>query len=338
MKKTSNVIVTLLTTLLLLLSIFQVPVKAAEDTESVVLKKNDGYMLYYKSVCDSEFEFAFSKDSGADENSLGFTNSVKDQLEGDALNVAYVDESIYNNYFTPEGKAYIWIRNAEGEMKEAGLEVDLSNFVTDEMTEKVSTTTKRIKTIETEENVEYRTNNNVNQTVTVGKVDITDDKEAKYYYQIVKVTESTPELNELFNLAEEIANDVEGTYDSLAITKEFYDLYNSQEPAVDDSNWKEVNNFSVLQPEDTQTGDRYIVWLKKVDGTETVRDAKFLKSKHDYIPTYVTEEDKIVTETVKLPVTYDSIVLIVAFAAIVVAIIVLVVLKNRTNKKETNKK
>ena len=41
---------------------FQLPVMA-NTKDNVILEKAEGYLIYYKDICNNEFELAFSNDS-----------------------------------------------------------------------------------------------------------------------------------------------------------------------------------------------------------------------------------------------------------------------------------
>ena len=114
MKKTTIKLVAFGMLVLMLLSIFTVPVKA-ETYEKVVLKKADKeFLIYYKDICNDEFEFAFSVDNSQPADDL-FTRSAKDQADEGALDVAYIDATLYDTYFATN-KAYIWIRHNKDQM------------------------------------------------------------------------------------------------------------------------------------------------------------------------------------------------------------------------------
>ena len=109
------------------------------------------------------------------------------------------------------------------------------------------------------------------------------------------------------------------------------DLYTQLMP----TDWTEVDNSEILQPEEAREGDKYIVYIKEEQGQTSTIDAKFLVCRYEE-DQGKNQEEKTITETVKLPVTYDSIALIVALAIIILAIIIVAILKLKANKKEKN--
>ena len=74
--------------------------------------------------------------------------------------------------------------------------------------------------------------------------------------------------------------------------------------------------------------------MKKVgDNQETTVDVQFLTAFDDYQPNIIKEQ-KITQETTKLPITYDSIALIVILAVVVVALVVVFIRMKKLNKHE----
>ena len=61
-------------------------------------------------------------------------------------------------------------------------------------------------------------------------------------------------------------------------------------------------------------------------------------SKYDYEEKRVKEEDKVITETVKLPVTFDSgAILFTVLGIIIIALAILIFIRVKSNKKAENK-
>lgn len=136
----------------------------------------------------------------------------------------------------------------------------------------------------------------------------------------------------MFELAEEIDKGTNNTYDSLCLTKQFYDLYIKLIPET--TKWTEVTNSEILQPEKTVDGDKYIVWIKEETDTDSTIDAKFLRCVYEYDEGRNQKEETIV-ETVKLPVTFDSgTILFIALGIIAIALIIIIIAKVRSSRKE----
>ena len=259
MKKSTIKLVAFGMLVLMLLSIFTVPVKA-ETYEKVVLKKaNKEFLIYYKDICNDEFEFAFSLDKSQPTDDL-FTRSAKDQADEGALDVAYVDETLYDTYFTTN-KAYIWIRDNNDQMLVSADLVDLTDALNDGMIELVNNTTKRIDVDTTQTHETHEMVDGVDTTVTTGKVVVDEKGGAKYSYTLTRLTDTTTKANKLFDLAEALKEDISDTYTNLSLSKQFYDLYMELMPT--NSEWTEVENSEILQPDNTVEGDKYIVYLKE---------------------------------------------------------------------------
>ena len=331
MKNSKIKLVALLSLVLMLLSIFTMPAQAATNEKIILKKANDEFLIYYKEICNEEFEFAFSLDPKEEEDNLIFTKSAKDQLTETALNVAYVDEYLFTNYFNSDKPTYIWVRNNEGKMLVSADLVNLDEAILEETVELVKKKKKRIKThIETTE-PKTEIVDGVETTVTTGKL-VLDNKENKYSYELIKVANNA-DAEELFNLVEKLQkNEKLGTYENLTFASKFYDLYNKLMPKTSD--WTQVDDSEILQPENTLEGEKYIVYLKDEQG---VVDVQFLTSVYK-VEEGVKEETETITETVKLPVTFDSgSILFIILAVIVLALVIVTIVRVKANKKDEKK-
>lgn len=325
---------------IMLIGIVSVPVLASTN-EKVILKNSDNeYLIYFKEFCRKEFQFAISKDSKTAEADLNFVNSAKDQPASVAgtLNVAYIDEASFESIFGKNPTslvAYIWVKDAEDNTVIKADKLDLNEAVTDKMIETVNGTTKRID-VDTEK--QYQRNvveDGVSKTVTVGKVVLNEKEGAKYSYVLTKLDNKTTGANKLFELADTLKNSIDDTYTNLSLSKQFYDLYVKLMPS--DSEWTAVENSEILQPENTVDGDKYIVYIKETKGNDETVDAKFLTCvyKED---AGVDKEEKTITETVKLPVTFDSgAILFTILGIIIIALAIFVFIRIKSNKKDENK-
>lgn len=330
--------------ILMLLSLVQLPIMAATKNETavskIILKKaENAYMIYYKDICNEEFEFAFA--TSKNEKTLNFTSSAKDQVTNEGLNIAYITEATLNTYFADSDVAYIWIRDVNDNILVEADEINLKNVLDDEMIELVDTTTKRITNVDATQ--KYETNamiDGVDTTITVGKVVIEPKEDATYSYELIKVSDENADTKELFELAEKIQAGTTNTYESLSLTEQFYNLYADTIP--EDRDWTVVENNEILQPENTTDGDKYVVWIKEevkhaTGKTDTTIDAKFLICEYEYNEGREEIEETII-ETVKLPVTFDNgIVLFIALGIIVLALVIVMVIRVKTNKKGESK-
>ena len=333
MKKSTIKLVAFGMLVLMLLSIFTVPVKA-ETYEKVVLKKADKeFLIYYKDICNDEFEFAFSLDKSQPTDDL-FTRSAKDQADEGALDVAYIDATLYDTYFATN-KAYIWIRDNNDQMLVSADLVDLTDALNDGMIELVNNTTKRIDVDTTQTHETHEMVDGVDTTVTTGKVVVDEKGGAKYSYTLTRLTDTTTKANKLFDLAEALKEDISDTYTNLSLSKQFYDLYMELMPT--NSEWTEVENSEILQPDNTVEGDKYIVYLKEETADSTTVDAKFLTCVYK-ADEGVEQKEETITETVKLPVTFDSgTILFIILGIIVLALVIFAIIRVKANKKDENK-
>lgn len=332
MKKSVKIII-----LGILLTLILIPNIISANTESTILKKSDEYLIYNENAMNEEFTFAFGTEN-QDKDSLIFFPSAKDSNESEAKNVAYVDNAT-KAYLDENSEAFLFIRDAEGNYIIEAEKISLKNAIDKEL---VETTTKRIEVDTTKSNVSTEIIDGVKTEVTKGKVDITDSKDAKYSYILVKLpTTGENDYSKLMNLAEKISDEEEITkldfMQKLELMNNFYSLYTKLEPSKNDNDWLAVENYEILEPEDSKNGEQYIVFIKKENKEETIIDAQFLTCYDEYNPLY-EKETVTIKETSKLPVTYDStITLIIILAVIVVAIVIVLVIRKKLNKKEENK-
>lgn len=310
-----------------------IPTKVLGANEELqIVKTEQDYIIYVKDLAKTEFDFAISDKNNATEMELNYINSVEDE-EGNQ--VAFVTETKYNNELSTNAHNYLYIKTTEGvEIKE----INFDDAFDKAKMEEVETTTKRIETevvtdiIEKDEEVE-----GVKVKITVGGLKITDTDKATYYYASTKLP--AKKYSELIELAEKINSNYNtmDMYERIETSKQFYNLYNELKGL---QNWIEVENMTIMQPNDAQKGEQYVVYLKKLDkdGNETI-DVKLMTSyredEEEKIPGKT--ETRVVKETAKLPITGDSIILFVVLAAIVsIAIIVFIRMKKLQNKE--NKK
>lgn len=318
--------------------LIQLPVKAVtEDNKIIIQKSEKDFIIYYKEFCNNQFNFAFSTDKDTKKEDLIFISSVEDKIQDERLNTAYTNEKIFDDYFKENDKqAYIWIKDSNGDYKIEGEKIDLSkNVMTDSQIEYVDNTTKRIKGEEKNSSITnvWTDKDKVKHTVILSQYEIAKEANTEYYYQLVKIPngETKGDNAKLYDLASKLQEGISSKYEKFEIQKEFYDLYNKLYPKDNDSKWEKTEDGYIVEPNDTITGDRYIIWLKAVKDGKITKDAKFLlcyqeddEEKEKYTP----------MEVVRTPKTYDSKVLLIAFGLIVALIIVVLYLKR---KSESNK-
>lgn len=322
----------------LFIAVMPIAVLATNENVSVVNSAKSEYIIYIKGYTDknAEFKYAFTNNEDPEEMDLSYINSVSD-LSGNQA--AFLDAATYDKL--KSDTIYMWAKDNEGNLILEGIQLDLENSLTKEEINTVETVTKRIevKIIDSEADTKIIRNEDIDgveETAWTGHIEITDEPKATYYYQKIKLP-SSEEYNRLMELAEEIESkyDAMDMYEKVQIAEEFNSLYTK---LVEVDNWQEVENMKVEQPEESVSGDKYIIFLKKVakDGTTTI-DAQFLTADDDYKPN-VVKEQIITQETTRLPITYDSIALIVILAIIVIALVIVFIrMKKLKNKKDEEK-
>lgn len=293
-------------------------------TQYQVVYTTDGdYIIYVKGLEKEAFKFAISNS----EEYVGKYNSAEDE----AGNYVAIISAIQYANMEENSKVYLHIEGVEG-----CTEINLKDAFNQSMMAEVEETTTRIETeLVTEILKQDEEVNGVKVKVTVGGLKITDkaENDAEYYFASTKLpVEKYTELANLAKMLDEDYNSMD-MYSKIKTAKEFHNLYTE---LVGEQKWSPVTDMLIMQPEDAQKGDQYVVFLRKVDGESETVDVKIMTSYRE------DEEEKIpgrteivkVQETAKLPITGDSIVLFVILAVIIiVAIVVFVRMKKLQNKK-----
>lgn len=284
-----------------------------ENAEVEVIKQEDGkYIVYVEGA--NEFSYAISTNSNATEYELDYINSVED---GAGTQVAVISQT---------GTVYFWAKNGDTQLVCAKeIKLNSETFTTDDLNN-VGKTTQKIPTTVKEDvsKVQYVAEG-VTTTLTLSGLEI-DGEETGYEYKIIPTKGNAEELmTKAKNLPEKL-----NTYDGVKKAKEFDALYTNLKSDLEDSKWVEAKDNMILQPETATDGENYVALVQKTDGS--VEDVQFLKSEVKSEEKF--EKEKIVVqETTKLPITGESLALIIAFA-VVVALLVIVFIKMKKSKKE----
>ena len=299
-------------------------VAAANEGVQLIQTTEGDIVIYIDGLEKEAFDYALSDNGSATEMDLNYINSVEDE---DGNQVALI---------APEDLAgYLYVRRSDNAVTTVQLQVDTNNMFTQNKMSEVENTTKRISTGVLEDIVaSEETVDEVTYIQYVGGLEITDDQNATYSYQMFDLTDER--YNELQKLANELNSDYESKtmYSKIEFANRFYNLYNELMGEVE---WQPVESMKIVQPMDAEEGEQYIVMLKKVaeDGTETY-DAKFMTSFEgealETIKQGYTDTQE-VQRTSKLPITGDSIVLFVVLAALVIVAIVVFIRMKKLNKK-----
>ena len=325
MKKTIKNSMKIILIALLIVMLWQGINYAANEKVQILETSSTEYMLYISEYEENTFEFAFSNNELEDKTKLKYKTAGKDTGASEAKFIAYLDTA--TGSIDISKKIYLWARALDGKYFVEAVEIDLGTAVKKENTTFVENITKTIKvdtnkTVETTEVID-----GVTTTKTVGKVDVLED--GKFSYILVSVPNSG-DYKEFFMMAEAIAEDkIENNmYSKLEVVSKFMSFYNKLVPTETSGEWKEVVEKTILQPEESENGDQYILWLKKeVADDQDIIDIQFLTCFEDYVPDYDREE--IVH---KLPVTYDNPVLFIILGVLVAIFIVVICLRAKTKK------
>lgn len=314
-------IITMLVMIVLPANVF-----AKEFGMQMVCTDNGDYVIYVEGI-ESKFDYAISNGAEKNDSELDYINSISDE-EGN--HVAFVSKEKYETI--KAGENYLYIKNDEGSIIR-GQKIDFASALNQDAFNFVENTTKRINTKIVNVVKQNDDEGGLKIEVNVGGIKITEKGNQKYSYAITKLP------NGLYSELVQKVNEINEKYDSLdmynriASAKDFYDLYNT---LVGQQQWKDVEDATIEQPEDAENGEQYVVFIKAVDknGNETT-DVKLMESyRRDEIEKIpASTENKVVQETSKLPITYDSMFLIIALST-VVAIAVVVYVRIKKLQKE----
>ena len=311
--------------ILLALSIMPTAVRAADNTEGVILEKTDGEkVIYIKDMDATEFKYAFSNDDN--ESSVAYVTALKDS-NNEYVALLEKDET-YN---------YMFIKDGENISK---IELNTTEKITEEEIKEVEELTTIINVSTDESESKVSNNDGTTVTTTTGKIVIKD--KGDYQYQLLEVVDkngSTKTLNEtaveLYNQISEL-NNASKMYDKLLAEVK---IRNDFKKLLKDAKWENAENNEILQPKDSQEGEKFVVLIREVDGDDTIReDVQFMTcGRKDDEGVEVTEKEttKKVEKKTALPVTGENLALYIVFGIIILAIIILVIrMKKAKNNEE----
>lgn len=318
---------------IMMITLLQFPVNATNEKLEIV-KTSDEYLLYVSTIMEKEFDFIFTKDESLEASALDFSTAINSIKDAEGNNVAYVDSPLENTYFKDANgetaNAYMWIK--QGEEVSGPILVDLNTAITQEVIDFVSKTTTRIPVTIGQEERDPVTEGNTTLTTTVGYLQIEAQEGYTYEYQLVKLPNK--DYTRFVELAKEISSFAKNSnsYGNISKINEFYSLYNDLIP----ENWDKVVDNRIEQPEEARNGDEYVVWIRSINSNgENILDVQFMTSvREEREKTSIETVKEEVTKTTKLPVTFDSnMILIIVFAVIIVAIIVLLIVRKKLANK-----
>jgi len=299
---------------------------AKSENVQMIKKSEKEYIIYVSNLIGSEFEFSFANKKDESKENLVFTNSALDQ-EDNGNNIAYIDETIYNNYFDGKKETYLWVKQGT-EYKVEAEKINLKDALTEEDIQELNNATKKIPVKFGELNLPAETVDGVKITRRMGTINIEDNSETEYSYKMLKSTEES-KVEELINLANEMNKlDEKNTYDKLSIYGQFKSLYEELKPS---DGWNVAENNVIKQPQESKKGEQYLVWIKN----EQTTDVQIMTCNDDYTPEY--ENKKIINKVItKLPITGESFALYITAAILIVLIVTVAILKVKNNKSNKN--
>jgi len=319
MKKISSKIVAIILITILVLAIM--PTKGFASNENIqIVKTNEDYIIYVKDKANKEFKFAVADEKLDSESiELNFVNAVNDNAGN---NAALLKEKV----------KYLYVKEGTN-VSSIELNFDEKNVISQKEIAGVENITNKIKTEvsivkQRDEQIEQ-----VKHEETVGGLEIKDDKDASYEYVITKLPDN--DYSKLKELTEKLNSEYEGKdiYSKIEFVKQYKELLNSViNKANSNKLWKIVENMQILQPNDTNKEDQYVVLLKKVKGEETNYDIKLMVSDRTDVAPEKKEEIIETKRTSKLPTTGDNLLLFGMLAVIIIALII-VFIKMKNVKK-----
>lgn len=323
MTKFKSKLIVLLIVFILGIVALQVTANASNENIEIIKKSESDYLIYIKDNLDSDFEFTFSNNKDGNDLTFDKKAGLDSKPENPNANkIAYINSLTIGLFENP---TYMWAKNEKGYIVE-GIEIDLSKAISSAELEEISNVTKIIPVDLTKTNTTEKEVDNKKIITTLGKVVL---EEGKYQYILVKLSNSE-EYDELLNLLTRISKFNKDTdmYTKVGVYNKFYKLYENLKP-TNQSNWIDVENNEILQPDDTKDGEQYILWLKEDNETNSKIDIQFLTS------TRQETEEKIVEKiTTKLPVTYDNNILLIVLVILIVAIVIVALRIKSLSKKE----
>lgn len=326
MKSFTKNLVLILLLIITFLILLVTKVHATEESVALV-KVNEDYLIYIENLENKDFKFAFSNTEG-DYSNVQF---IKNWEDTNGVHVAGLEKSTEVEF---GNTIFLLIEEGEGETKvNNSIKLDLSKAITKEEMESIESLTKIIK-VDTQNTTTTASNENgIATTQTVGQIDITDSKEYNYQYQLIKIdNNSSKTANDLIKLIDSLQTEYKdmSMYNKINAITNVKDLY---EALQKEAQWKDVKDWVIYQPEDSKDGDQYIVLIQQLSKDKILkRDIQFLICEEGHQEEYV-KEVKEVKKATALPVTYDSILLIVLLAVIVIIAIIVFIRMKRLNEE-----
>ena len=318
---------------LLVLLIMLLPTRIFAATQSVaIVKVENDYSIYIDGLENKDFKFAFTNQNPEDETSFE-SQLIPNWEDNNGVNIACLEEGTSLNLNEP---VFMIVKVGE-ELSVTELDLDKAISKTDMASVEAITTIIDVDTTQTTTTSDNE--NGVVTTQTVGQVNIIESAEYnytdyEYQYNLIKIDGTESETaTKLSNLVDSLQSTYStlSTYNKILKTAEIRDLYFSlREEAV----YSKVNDYVIYQPEDSKEGDKYLVLLQQLSGKEVIReDIQFLICTEGH-KQEVVKEVKEIKKATALPRTFDSIILLVVLAVILITTIAVILRIRKLNKNE----
>ncbi len=318
---------------LLVLLMMLLPTRIFAATQSVaIVKVENDYSIYIDGLENKDFKFAFTNQNPEDETSFE-SQLIPNWEDNNGVNIACLEEGTSLNLNEP---VFMIVKVGE-ELSVTELDLDKAISKTDMASVEAITTIIDVDTTQTTTTSDNE--NGVVTTQTVGQVNIIESAEYnytdyEYQYNLIKIDGTESETaTKLSNLVDSLQSTYStlSTYNKILKTAEIRDLYFSlREEAV----YSKVNDYVIYQPEDSKEGDKYLVLLQQLSGKEVIReDIQFLICTEGH-KQEVVKEVKEIKKATALPRTFDSIILLVVLAVILITTIAVILRIRKLNKNE----
>ena len=318
---------------LLVILIMLLPTRIFAATQSVaIVKVENDYSIYIDGLESKDFKFTFTNQNPEDETSFE-SQLIPNWEDNNGVNIACLEDDTSLDLNEP----IFMIIEVGGELSVTELDLNKAISKTDMASVEALTTIIDVDTTQTTTTTDNE--NGVVTTQTVGQVNIIESsdynyEDYEYQYNLIKIDGTESETaTKLSNLVDSLQSTYSklSTYNKILKTSEVRDLYNSLK---EEATYSEVNDFVIYQPEDSKEGDKYLVLLQQLSDGEIVReDIQFLICTEGH-KQEVVKEVKEIKKATALPRTFDSIVLLVVFAVILIIAIAVILRIRKLNKNE----
>ena len=307
------------------LSMMPLYVSAADEAKGIILEKSNGdKIIYIKGEESKEFKYAFSDDD--DTSNLGYMTSLED---GNGNYVGLLEqEKTYKYMFIKDGDK---------------IELEELDSISEEEINELETLTKRINVNFEEKDTTVSNDNGTVVTKTTGKIVVTDS--GNYQYELIEIVDKNNSVSELNETATELyskineLNNENKIYDKLS---NYITIRDDYKKLVNDANWEDAKNKEILEPENSQSDEKFIVLIQEIKDGKSVRDDIQIMTckREDAKDVEYTEkqETKTIEKRTKLPVTGENLALYIILAVVIISIIVLFVKMKMAEKSGKHRK